>query len=655
VKNPERTATLTIAAKETTPAEPNADSPESTHVSPSAAAPGLAAAPIPIDLENLPTLGEAARLGNGRATGLDWSPDGGSVAVATWNGIFLLKGSSLETSGQLLSGTPVLKTAYTADGQALLVLTRAGEFKAVRTADGKKLRETTFSSFQDGAVTALNPAQYLAAVSNYDLARAQSSLFLRKATGDDELEIQTGREITSLAFSPNGALLAAGASDGNITLYETKAGGERKACRLHTGPVTSLAFSSDGTRLLSGSDDRSVRICDLARTVQAVSISPKTQPIQVGFSYGADGERVFAALPDGSIQMWDPGSGKSLAALTGAAFPIRAAVPNPDGSALLALSDDGALRLWALSQPAAEKFAPSLTNTAFPAPVLGIDLSPDRQTIAAGYQDGSVRLWSLADGSLLREMRPSPPGLFSTAGRVLFSPSGKYLVSLEGKLLRLWDPDNGSLLQTFAGHQNNVLSAAFSPDETRLASVATDRTVQIWDLAGRGNRPLRAITAFNDAVAGVRFSQDGTSLVTIAWDQAIQTWNVEDGKLLNTVHGGPGKNTTAIIFPPDDRLLAAVSDGAAEVWWRENFSSRWSYAGSLVSAMTFSSSGDLIVTGGHAIRFWDFKSSELGGGAPAREIPATSWVSAVQFSRDGSLFVSADRESGIITIWRIAP
>src|SRR5262249_45059902 len=70
-------------------------------------------------------------------------------------------------------------------------------------------------------------------------------------------------DILSLSFSPDGQVLAAGTSNGEIWLYSLQKQSLVATLHGHTDGVWAVAFSPDGKLLASGSDDQTVRLWNL--------------------------------------------------------------------------------------------------------------------------------------------------------------------------------------------------------------------------------------------------------------------------------------------------------------------------------------------------------------------------------------------------------
>ena len=100
--------------------------------------------------------------------------------------------------------------------------------------------------------------------------------------------------VTSVAFSPDGTLLASGGADNSVKLWIAASGRELRTMSEHTGIVSSVAFSPDGKMLASGSQDKTVRLWDVATgrrlhtlsghadAVNAVAFSPNGKKSRFG-------------------------------------------------------------------------------------------------------------------------------------------------------------------------------------------------------------------------------------------------------------------------------------------------------------------------------------------------------------------------------------
>jgi WD40 repeat protein len=79
---------------------------------------------------------------------------------------------------------------------------------------------------------------------------------------------------------------------------------------------------------------------------------------------------------------------------------------------------------------------------------------------------------------------------------VVDSPDGKRIVTASSdKTARIWDASTGKEIAVLRGHEDVLLSAAFSPTSARIVTGANDETARIWDAASslRGNLLLRPV------------------------------------------------------------------------------------------------------------------------------------------------------------------
>ena len=96
-----------------------------------------------------------------------------------------------------------------------------------------------------------------------------------------------------------------------------------------------------------------------------------------------------------------------------------------------------------------------------------------------------MRLWDASSGEALAVLRGHESGVLSVA----FSPDGSRIASGSyDKTVRLWDASSGQELAVLRGHEGSVWSVAFSPDGSRIASGSADGTVRLWDTVAYRDR-----------------------------------------------------------------------------------------------------------------------------------------------------------------------
>lgn len=273
--------------------------------------------------------------------------------------------------------------------------------------------------------------------------------------------------IHGVDFGPDGRFLVSGGYDG-IRIWNVA--GQRDVAGLASNvAVTSVAFSPDGRILAAGNESHTVQLWNTS--TDGLTATLKGHSAQVGsLAFSPDGRTLASGGGDGTIRLWNPATRRHIATLKGHSAVVDSVAFSPDGKTLATSGSDTAW-LW---NPATRRHVAALGY--YRAGVRAVAFSPDGRILASGHEDGTVRLWDVARRLIVTSFRGHTGALSSVA----FSPNGSILAS-GGKDLtvRLWDVVGRRAIATLTGHTGSVEDVAFSPDYT-LASCSNDETIRLW-------------------------------------------------------------------------------------------------------------------------------------------------------------------------------
>jgi WD40 repeat protein len=451
-------------------------------------------------------------------------------------------------------------------------------------------------------------------------------------------------ELRNAALSPDGRLVFGQSSDGVARVWDARTREPRVTLRGHSGDVSYAVFSPDGESIFVADSDKTARLWNTATGEKRPDVWHTG--IVTSAAYSPDGSLVVTAGQDNTARVWKAGTPEPIRELPHRLGNVTTVAFSRNGRFLVTASGSGpfesglfdATWVWDVR---------SWEGKPLRAPdrVYGVAFSPDSKLLATAHGDSVVRVWDPEIGTVRHELR----GHTSWAWSVAFSPDGNLLVTTGAHdgTARVWSTSTGDTLYVLRGHTDFVRSGVFSPDGASILTVSDDHTARIWTV-GAG-RSLETLPQKTENLLRASYSHDGRFVAGTGAANTAWVWDVVTGRRVAELPTR-ARVVSAAFNPNDTLLVAACEDGRAWLWdWKAAKAIRepFAHSGKLWGAV-FSHDGKLVLTADQdgTARVWN-----LDSGKPVRTLRGHGRaVTSATFSPDDKLVVTAS-EDNVVNLW----
>ncbi|KAL6807934.1 quinon protein alcohol dehydrogenase-like superfamily [Trichoderma sp. SZMC 28013] len=471
--------------------------------------------------------------------------------------------------------------------------------------------------------------------------------------GDISITLNQSR-IRSIAFSPDGRLLASGLRGDTIRVWDAETGEAQLTLQTMKTEVHYVAFSPNG-QLVSVSENGDFQVWDLStgRSLKTWTVEGR-EIMAIRFSPNAEESEKLVLATSKALLLWSFSDfGKPTWTYTEEVLEeerhVYAVDFSQQGTWIASGGAGGDINIW----DAHRGNACQRTLHGHKGDVNSVAFSRDEKRLVSGSDDLKVKIWSVETGANLKSFNCA-----DIIREVAFSPDDSLITAGSGNEVKVWESESGRQRCVMRGHDEPVISVAFSP-QGRLASGSADWTIRLWSLEGivsNGmsairepvkDHPIRRIAMspdgkylasasgqsirlwdgltgmpmkthelFQAGVLSISFSPDGTRLVTSSRDETVKVWDVASGNVYRTFHGHSDWVTFATFSPDGTSIASASEDHTVKIW----------------SCLPEAKEEDIIVLQGHSgcvgdgkVWVWDSATGDLIQGplqtkAPTRTV-----------------------------------
>ncbi|KPK42397.1 MAG: hypothetical protein AMJ65_07675 [Phycisphaerae bacterium SG8_4] len=359
---------------------------------------------------------------------LAWTPDGNALAC-TVNGTLRIWDIRSERLRQFSPGM-VSALTWSPDGMTLAFGNHSGEIFFWDTLSDQPVR--SHSSYSCGSVNSVSfspngkllaTAGKLGTICLWDAHRWQP-LFKLQAYG---IIADSSVGNSMLAWSPScNSLVIGNDQQDALVIIDPQAGTILDVIQEDHRQTASIAWSPDGNILATGHVDGTIQLWDtISRPYKLLSRFNAHKDRVNALVWAPDGDSLLSAGGT-TIGQWQPETGNQIRSFEGSRDTVLCVAWSPDGKTFASCSKAPAIRLWNVQFGSTRRLLKESSSASGDLATYSnsIAWSPDGMNLASRGSNGDVLIWNPTSGKLLRSFEACS----GPANALAWSPDGQLLV-----------------------------------------------------------------------------------------------------------------------------------------------------------------------------------------------------------------------------------